>query len=115
MRLGRVLVALVPLLGVVASSCSTTESNGLPQTGPGYVTGVAAPCGLGLPDRPVQVRLSQDSSVVAVKTVTGSHRFMFSAPAGRYVLSSNQAEVKPVRVQLVHSLEAIVDLPSTCK
>jgi hypothetical protein len=40
---------------------------------------------------------------------------MFSAPAGRYVLSSNQAEVKPVRVQLVHSLEAIVDLPSTCK
>jgi hypothetical protein len=62
----------------------------------------------------VQVRLSQGSKVVASKTVTGDHHFSFSEPVGWYVLSSDQSKVKPVRVQLVSGMAAVVDLPSSC-
>ena len=115
MRSLRALVVVIPLFAVAASSCSTTyESNGLPQNEPGAVSGVASPCGLPGPKQRVVVRLSQNSKVVAIETVTGSHHFIFSEPVGWYVLSSDQSKVKPVRVQLISSLDVIVNLPSDC-
>jgi hypothetical protein len=111
----RPLMVLVPLLAIGASGCTTvTETTGLQPGSSGYVSGTASPCGLGGPDKLVEVRLSQGSRVVAVETVTGGHRFSFSEPAGWYVLSSDQSEVKPVRVQLVSGLSAVVNLPSSC-
>jgi hypothetical protein len=66
-------------------------------------------------NRPVQVRIARDSKVIAVKTVTGNHRFNFTEPAGWYVLSSDQPYVKPVRFLVVHAMTAEVNLPSNCK
>jgi hypothetical protein len=115
MKSRTLLVVMAALLSIVVASCTTTVSNGLPQTGPGYIDGVATPCGLGGADRRVEVRLTQHGRTVASRTVTGSDHFSFSEPRGWYVVSSDQGGVRPVRVQVVASLGALVNLRSTCK
>lgn len=86
----------------IASCGSSTAPRATPHLG--GLSGMADQCsGLpGGPAHPVQVVVYRGGHVVVRQTKLGSHRFIFSLPAGQYRVTTNQSAAVPLNVR-VHS------------
>ena len=111
------LAALCVAGAVVVTGCGGPTSIPIEAPPPhGVLSGVAEECTgpINLPDKPVQVVVSRDHHVVVEQTKLGSHGFTFSLPAGKYLVTSNQSYVVPVKVTLQAGRVAHVSVRADC-
>lgn len=105
----RLAAVMVVVVGVAA--CTTNQN--------GTVTGIAAPCAgvaprVQFPQLSVRVTLLRGQLVVATQVVQGRATYSLSAPAGSYLLASDQM-TKAARVEIVAGATARLDLIPVCK